>query len=292
MTDLFIGVVSHEGTRFPLNQGADGLAASLIRALELRGLSSELVINTADDWTPAVLELTQDLAKTSQRASLRFEQTWKAYLDEGSNIGTLHRAADSLTFLARHLKLSLRELSPGFRQSSMASVRRLINIELSHVKLWQLGIASGAPWVLVIEDDGSCADIKDLADGLAGLFDLHQGLMGNHYINLSASFQTKELGTGHLLASADRQWAGPQNRRIQQADRPITNTVCAIAYRVELLNAIVEEFGQLSMAPVIPIDFKLNAALMALRKREILRAGDCLQVEPPPIIQMSMHEMG
>lgn len=255
-------------------------------------MSCELAINTGNDWTPAVLDLTAEVAKASPRASLGFERQWQAYLNQGRNISAGIRAAQALTFLARHIKLSIRALAPGYRQSASASVHRLINIELSHQKLWKLGLASGAGWVLVIEDDGSCADIEDLADGLAGLFDPDQGLTGHHYLNLSASFHTKELGTGHLLAPTTLIWAGQRRRAVQKADRPITNTVCAIAYRAELLTSIVEEFGRLPMAPVIPIDFKLNAALMALHQRGSLLAGDCLQVEPPPIIQMSMHGMG
>lgn len=289
MTQLFIGVVSHEGTRFPQNQGSDGLAASLGRALQIRALPNTLVVNTQDAWTPAILDITPEVAKQSPRASLQFEQLWRGYLGQS---GALTRAKDSLIFLARHFKLTMQSLRPSFTATSKAAVRRLINIELSHLHLWQQGIASGAPWVLIIEDDGSCADIEDLADGLAGLFEAVQGATGMNYVNLSASFGSKELGTGHLLSATDLRWQGDAQRSIQQAERPITNTVCAIAYRVELLKAIVGEFAQLPMAPVIPIDFKLNAALIALRERSLLSAGDCLQVEPPPIIQMSMHGMG
>ena len=289
MTELFIGVVSHEGTRFPVNQGLEGLAASLSRALDKRGFTCQMKVNTKDAWTPAVLDITPQVAKRSPRASLQFEQVWKDYLGQG---GWLTRARDSFTFLARHFKLTMQSLRPSFTATSKAAVRRLVNIELSHLQLWQQGLASGASWVLVIEDDDSAADIEDLADGLAGLLDSSHGVHGSKYVNLSASFQTAELGTGHLLSATDLPWRGHISRQIQQAERPITNTVCAIAYRAELLSAIVDEFAQLPMDPVIPIDFKLNAALIALRQRAVLTAGDCLQVEPPPIIQMSMHGMG
>ena len=58
------------------------------------------------------------------------------------------------------------------------------------------------------------------------------------------------------------------------------------------MTEIVSQFELLPISPVIPIDFKLNTVLMALFAHGFLDAGDCLQVEPAPIVQMSMHEMG
>jgi hypothetical protein len=43
------------------------------------------------------------------------------------------------------------------------------------------------------------------------------------------------------------------------------------------------------MQPIIPIDWKLNAALMQLVQEGSIGDGDCFTLEPAPIRQSSMH---
>ena len=296
MTDLFIGVVSHEGSRFALNQGETGLAFTLQRALSASGVSSEVVVNTRNDWTPELLEITPAVALASGRASLAFEQIWQRYLDEGAPSPFVIRARKFWEFRARRWALGLRSRNKAFVASCVTGVKRLANIELSHVNLWQQGVDSGAQWVLILEDDGGCPDIGDLAAGLIGLLGstdfVGEGGLGRRYVNISASFESHQLGVDHLLRSTPLVWAGSADRSIQASSRPITNTVCAILYNTELLTLIVAKFADMLFSPVIPIDFKLNAALMSLFRQGQLGDGDCLQVQPAPIVQMSMHEMG
>ena len=296
MTDLFIGVVSHEGSRFALNQGETGLAFTLQRALSASGVSSEVVVNTRNDWTPELLEITPAVALASARASLAFEQIWQRYLDEDAPSPFVIRARKFWEFRARRWALGLRSRNKAFVASCVTGVQRLANIELSHVNLWQQGVASGAHWVLILEDDGGCPDIDDLAAGLIGLLGstdfVGEGGVGRRYVNISASFETHQLGVDHLLSSTPLIWAGSVNRGIQASSRPVTNTVCAILYNSELLALILAKFADMAFSPVIPIDFKLNAALISLFRQGQLGDGDCLQVQPAPIVQMSMHEMG
>jgi len=109
-------------------------------------------------------------------------------------------------------------------------------------------------------------------------------------VNLSISFTPAELGVEHLVSeSADASWAGSVPRTILVSSRPVTNTVCAIAYRSDFVAELLREFALLPMNPVVPIDWKLNLALMRMYKRGDIAAGDCWLVEPGPIVQMSMQ---
>ena len=154
MTDLFIGVVSYEGSRFALNQRDNGLAFVLQRAFSASGVSCEVSVNTRNDWTPELLNITTGVALASARASLAFEQNWQYYLDEETPSPFLTRARKFCEFRARRWALGLKSKKRPFRTSSITAVQRLANIELSHTHLWQQGIASGARWVLILEDDG------------------------------------------------------------------------------------------------------------------------------------------
>lgn len=296
MTDLFIGVVSHEGSRFALNQGENGLGASLGRALSLLGVSSQVEINLRDAWDPSVLTLNLDEAHSSQRASLKFERTWLEYLSEGTSGPQRIRLAKRIEFIARGWLMVARFRRFSSQEPSLRALRRLINIELSHLHLWKSALKSGASWTLIIEDDGGCSDIEDLAFGIRDLIQQiphsNPSRLRPQYINISSSFSADELGVSGLLRTTNHIWMGSRPRIIQESLRPITNTVCAILYRRELLESVVGEFAQMPFSPVVPIDFKLNQALMNLYKSGQLSDGACWQVEPAPIVQMSMHQMG
>ena len=69
----------------------------------------------------------------------------------------------------------------------------------------------------------------------------------------------------------------------------MTNTVCAILYRAAFVRDLLAAMDALPMEPVVPIDWKLNLALMRMFDDGRLVAGDCWQVEPGPIDQLSMR---
>jgi hypothetical protein len=73
------------------------------------------------------------------------------------------------------------------------------------------------------------------------------------------------------------------------ASRPVTNTVCAILYRATFLRDLVAEMESLPMTPVVPIDWKLNIALMNMFESGSLLNGDCWNVTPGPMDQLSMR---
>ena len=294
MTDLFIGLVSHEGSRFSHNQGPQGLAWGLKVALAELGVSAIVQVNTRDDWTPELLQITPIVAQESLMATLGFEKSWQKYLNKGNSRRVpwswLKKSAE---LALRHLRLRILRNSARSTQNHIEGVQRLINIELSHTKLWESGIKSRAPWILIVEDDGGCADIRDLASGISNFVVEGEALSHqHHYVNISASFTSTQLGTAHLLSPSEIAWVGLVSRQLLSAYQPITNTVCAILYSAETLSLIINEFAQMPLTPVIPIDFKLNAALISLYEQGVLVQGDCLMLEPAPIVQMSMHEMG
>jgi hypothetical protein len=167
-------------------------------------------------------------------------------------------------------------------------VRRLLNIEASHVDLLQRGLSHGADWILVLEDDAATADLEDCADGLAALMATAGAQPA--YLNVSRSFTPEELGIAHLLQPESvHAWAGVVPRTIMSASKPVTNTVCAIAYRAEFAARLLERWETMPVVPVVPIDWKLNEVLMSMHHDGELGPSDCWLVEPAPIDQMSMR---
>jgi hypothetical protein len=75
-----------------------------------------------------------------------------------------------------------------------------------------------------------------------------------------------------------------------KTELPVTNTVCAIAYRAPFAELLLEEYSKMPQRPVVPIDWKLNQALMTVHGRGELPSGSCLWVLPGPIDQLSMRD--
>ncbi len=168
-----------------------------------------------------------------------------------------------------------------------STVERLLNIELAHQDLLHQGGASKAPWILIIEDDALSTNIEDLADGIAKL--LEQAKPRVQFINLSESFEVAELGIDHLLRDSRYSWHGSVERQVLSAERPVTNTVCAIAYRSSFAEHLLSAYASMPLRPVVPIDWKLNQALMSMYASGSLTADSCWWVVPGPIDQLSMR---
>jgi len=270
---LFVGVVSHHGSRFAVSQGPSGLGAKLASALPetVVQVNTENLIDDAG-WT---IDATQ--VQRSLSAELDLEREWATFLCRPK---TLRNRA---TGLARWWRRLWRRVQPP----APAMVRRLVNIELSHLDLMRRGLESQARWILIIEDDAFAEDVEDLAQGLTGLMAADPPPA---YVNVSESFSTTELGIDHLLNPVGHtRWDGRHTRVLMSAQRPVTNTVCAILYRREFLASLVTAMEALPLEPVVPIDWKLNMALMSMYRSGALGVDECWLVEPAPIAQMSMR---
>ncbi len=289
MTVLFIGVVSHPTSRFAESTGPDGLAQKLALGLQDAGIDVNVEVNAINAYEPSMLALDGPAVARSLHAQLRVERHWQAFLRDRMDFGQRVRATGARA--QRRVQESIRFLRPWHgpnRDSSGAKrIRRLINIELSHFALMRAAAACGSEWTLIIEDDASAADLGDCIRGLIGL--MNQGPRQPAYVNVSQSFSASELNVGHLLSPvADARWQGGTARQLLASSKPVTNTVCAILYRTSFVKELLQVNDAMPLDPVIPIDWKLNLALMVLFEQGVLDAGDCWTVVPAPLDQLSM----
>ncbi|MDP1878045.1 MAG: hypothetical protein Q8M17_10880 [Actinomycetota bacterium] len=280
MTALFVGVVSHQGSRFSVSQGPDGLAARLAEALRGHGVDCTVVVCTEDLLDESRFQLTEAMVQSSLSEQLRLDRRWTAFLRRPQGPG----------WWAHHAARWGRRSTQRVRSPGPGMVRRLLNIELAHLRLLGEGARSAADWVLILEDDAGCTDVADAAAGLAGIIQAPGAQP--EFVNVSQSFSLAQLGIVHLLTPADGHWAGTQDRSLLQSAVPVTNTVCAIAYRAAFAGRLLEVMEALPLEPVVPIDWKLNLALMAMADSGELTAGDCWLVDPAPIDQLSMQPQG
>jgi hypothetical protein len=284
---IFLGLVTHKASRFTEATTDSGLIKSLDRELRALGVETTMVIHDEDRYTPELLELTPKAVRESIDAELRTEREWRLYLDPA-----LSRPRLSVEMLTRRLYRRLK-LAPPWKRTLNADdpgakmLRRLINIELAHEYLLEAGMQSQADWVLVAEDDAVAVDQRSFAQSLEFFANTFNPSPAPKFVNLSESFSDSILGVDHLMTSVGA-WPGTNSASIESSSKPITNTVCAILYRGSFLAELLASFQLLGLSPVIPIDWKLNRAILAMHKAKRLGDGDCFSIRPAPLIQGSM----
>lgn len=290
--DLFVGLVTHPRSRFPDARTQDGLAARVANEARRLGWSVDSVVIDDDLLTDDVLTIDRHEVKASIKAELSVEAKWREYV-AGRPLTTKERAVLVARKVKRHLDLAppwqrdLTTESPGARM-----VRRLANIELAHLAVMREAAASGAAWTLILEDDAASAEPTTFAEDLGSFLQAHENTRQPSTVSLSESFTPAQLGIEHLLVPLTRGQGDDQdqassllNWHLWAAKRPVTNTVCATLYRRDFLASLVDILEAIPLAPVVPIDFKLNEALM--RVAPTMQSGDCWLAHPAPLAQRS-----
>lgn len=273
---LFIGLVSHEHTGYVDSLGPEGLGQRLQRAFG----DARLVVNTRNLADEQGIHLSRRTVQSSLSAEMRADRQWGRFLGRDTDV----------RWWLNHMMRQMRRFGRLFVSPPVSSVRRLLNIELSHMDLMRQGLDSGAPWLLILEDDAGCHDVNELSKGLKHLV---HGAYGAGLVNLSESFTFDELGLTRLLAVDDRmQWSEDSSRTVLSCELPATNTVCAILYSRGAAQEILMELEQIPLEPVLPIDWKLNVALMRLQESTGGSGISSWFVHPAPIQQRSMKAPG
>jgi len=277
MSQVRIGVVSYEGSRFLENQGEFGLAMQLRHALERLNVSAEVRIVTEDWGHRYGVHVTPGTVQDSLHEQLKLQWKWSRFLDQPRSLQRVTRNG---------LRL-IRRTTQCLRPPAKTMITRLLNIEASHRDLLAWGSSGEAQWLIILEDDAMSTDVEDLARGLLSII---RSDAPPNFVNLSESFTSNELGVNHLLSEVtSSRWEGPRARVLLESRLPVTNTVCAVLYRAAFARRLLMAYERLPIEPVLPIDWKLNAVLMLMHKQGAVAPNSCWTIKPAPILQMSMR---
>lgn len=287
---VFLGLVTHPATRFTDAASETGLVHRLSAELAVRDAANVVEVCAENLYETRLLPLTKHEVLASIDAELSTEAEWRSYLNP--SISRIQLAA----FMGvRHLYRRLRLAPPWQREVSAAGagarmLKRLVNIELAHLWLMRRAVETGSDWALLVEDDAFSDDVPAFAAALIDFMYERSASTQPSYVNVSASFTNERLRSHDLLIEVGA-WNDDSDNptRLLAAKRPFTNTVCAILYRTSFLAAFLEELESIPLSPVLPIDWKLNRALLNLIERGEIGEGDCWTLHPAPILQRSMH---
>jgi hypothetical protein len=285
-TRVFIGLVTYPGSRYPEAAGPRGLATQLgdlLGTSDLAEFEVSLEICSQNLLTPSELPLDFQEIRASIDAELNVETDWRIYLNPG-----LSRWQLAWFMKARRLFRYLKFSPPWQRKNSESNpgaqmLIRLANIELAHLSLLKSAAKAEADWVLILEDDAWVESQSEFASEIATFIASDPD---TSYVNLSESFSSRRLG---IEGESSEIGSWGVSSKILETAKPVTNTVCAILYQGVFVKKLLLEFESIPMRPVIPIDWKLNQAIMNLYSKGFLEAKACWVVDPAPIVQGSMR---
>lgn len=285
---LFIGLVTHPKTRFVDASGSQGLAAGLARELSAMGWDVQTTIVSENVLGASELDLSPRGILRSLRQEMAVERQWARFQRERSPLRQMAHSAALRAREAFRLWKFFRP-TPSARKSAEQTLLRLANIEVAHMSLMRAGAAHGSQWILILEDDARAPDHRHLAHEFNENLGSWNTSTQPSYVNVSQSFALDALKIDRALTVV-----GPWSpvSKVLSSSIPFTNTVCAVLYRREFLQTLIEEMEGIPLQPIIPIDWKLNLALMRLYTKGLIRPGDCYTVDPAPIVQGSMLNQG
>ena len=282
---VFLGLVTHDATRFPQARGPQGLLAQTQKVLRDRDINVQSEIHSANRFAELNLRISASDVRASIEAELSLEAAWHRYLEpDKSHIVTRFRLNAWRNY--RIFNEAVRKSKKHHGPRGRAGIERLINIELAHLHLMESATKSASNWVLILEDDAMTPDPRTFADDFANFVLRDSSLPPPAFVNASQSFDAQDLRVAHLLTPIGDWGSGVT---ILQSSQPVTNTVCAVLYQHDFLIQLMKQLEGIPTQPVLPIDWKLNLALMKMFHSKKFNAGDCWLLRPAPITQGSMH---
>lgn len=262
--DLLLGLVTHERSRY--RESGELTLQAVADAAREAGIQCEILISDRNDADISKYRIDRSTIRRSALHQAALEARWRRHLDHlwGGAAG------DLLLTGAMAVRRSL---------ASPDTIIRLLNIDLSHLRIWRTALARGAPAALVLEDDAELRN-DEIGAVIAGL--LNYVAQQTVLVNCSASIELSALGADGILRDAPTTALDPGHMLVRPT-RALTNTVCANLYSAEALRVLVSFIDYRGLVPVAPIDWRVNECL--LENPQI----HTWWLDPPPFQQGSMH---
>ncbi len=247
-----------------------------------------VLVSDRDDYSPEAFPISRRLLLSSAISQAWIEFRWRRYLAAGRGdfISSLPR--DSLVLLLMacsrlYSYVGWNLFRPAVRMPGAEPVVRLLNIDLSHLRVYKEGLESGCESIVVIEDDARAVDPETVSLTLLDLI-RRNTCTEARFVNLSESISKEVLGVVGILGESN-----PDQPWVVTCSRPVTNTVCANLFNREFVLGLFSDMMKRGLTPVIPIDWRVNRFILNSWKMGLANERTCTWVAPGIFIQGSMH---
>ena len=277
---IFIGLVTHPHSRFNVEGQSSQRIYELANVLSQLGINVVTLISDRNDFQSSGRVIGIGDRVRSAWKQVHIEKAWDKYVWVSSGPDSLTRKHGAIFFSAMFVK---RATSYLFNSRSLA---RLANIDLSHLRALKEGVASGADWVVIIEDDAQFADPVKTAGVLGTVLEYLGRPTGSIFVNLSESIDTVELKVDGIVTSGNSLLALADGSELLEISPAISNTVCANMYSLNFASEFARAIEVQGILPSVPIDWRLNQLIMETRVTPV----ECYWVKPGIFLQGSMHD--
>jgi hypothetical protein len=277
--EVFLGLVTHPESSFNRDARATRLLEQVAQEMEASGISTEYLLSDQNDYRAHTFPINRKNLIAAANAQAKLEYDWRIFINQKSGL-KVDRFHEQYLYQGMRLKRTIAALK-GEGSAAARAYQRLINIDLSHLRVLTRGIESGAKAVMILEDDASLSDLQKIGD-LAQVIKVAIEKKID-FINLSESISAPELEIERIISRGNLVECG-SNLQVVELDVPVTNTVCANYYSrgfaIEFQSRITPD----SLIPVKPIDWRLNEVMLAKPNTT------CWWLQPGIFVQGSMHE--
>jgi len=276
---IFIGLVTHPHSRFNSEGQSSQRIKELANSLSQLGINVDTLIRDRNDFQSSgrVIGIGDRVRSAWKQAQI--EKAWDKYVWESPGSDSLTRKRGAIFFIGMFVK---RAISYLFNSRSLA---RLANIDLSHLRVLKEGVASGADWVIIIEDDAQFADPVRTAGVLGTVLEFLGHPVRSIFVNLSESIDTVELRVDGIVSAGNPVLALANGSELLEISPAISNTVCANVYSLDFARDFASAIEVQGILPSVPIDWRLNQLIMEARVTPV----ECYWVKPGLFLQGSMH---
>ena len=276
---IFIGLVTHPNSRFNSEGQSAQRINELANSLSQLGINVVTLISDRNDFQSSGRVIGLGDRVRSAWKQVHVEKAWDKYVRESTGSGSLNRKHGPIFFTAMFVK---RAFSYLFNSRPLA---RLANIDLSHLRVLNEGVASGANWVIIIEDDAQFADPVRTSSVLATVLEFLGQPTRSIFVNLSESINTVELRVDGIVSGGNPVLALTNESNLLEIFPAISNTVCANMYSLDFASEFARAIEVQGILPSVPIDWRLNQLIMEGRETPV----ECYWVIPGLFLQGSMH---
>jgi hypothetical protein len=276
---IFIGLVTHPHSRFNSEGQSAQRINELANSLSQLGINVVTLMSDRNDFQSSGQVIGIGDRVRSAWKQVHIEKAWDKYVSESTGSDSLTRKRGAILFSGMFVK---RAISYLFNSSSIA---RLANIDLSHLRVLKMGVASDADWVLIIEDDAQFSDPVKTAGVLRTVIEFLGHPARSIFVNLSESIDIVELRVDGIISGGNSVLSLLNGSELLEISPAISNTACANMYSLDFASEFARAIEVQGILPSVPIDWRLNQLIMEARVTPV----ECYWVKPGLFLQGSMH---
>lgn len=282
---IFLGLITHSESKYLNTFGIHENFANLVKDLnvekslihDINATDASLEKIVVRDEIISICVFTKSLMQTQLRLLLK--SNFHNFL-----LFTYHVLSGIYSTMKLLFKLLLSVFSLKYNLEYRRMISRQHNISEAHINQFSNSLVSNLTYSLILEDDFIVNKTYRLSETLSKIVKFMDKSPDVKVLSISESFSPKLLGFSKVST-----YIPFEKLDFYKLSTPVTNTVSAMTYKTDFLNQLIPILKSYRKYKIIPIDHKLNMALVELGKVKESNIRALTYLTPGLFIQGSIH---